>query len=78
MSGTPDQAPWLRHYGAVPAHLEYPECTLYRMVAESAGRMPAAIAWDFREASEEHTKDHEGGGGPFHPVRGRKWLARMP
>jgi long-chain acyl-CoA synthetase len=47
MSSAPDPAPWLRHYGAVPAHLDYPERTLYQMIAATAARVPDAIAWDF-------------------------------
>jgi len=47
MSIAPDPAPWLRHYGAVPAHLQYPERTLYQMIAETAAREPERIAWDF-------------------------------
>lgn len=39
--------PWLRHYGRVPAHLEYPETTLYQALAAVARRAPKAIAWDF-------------------------------
>jgi long-chain acyl-CoA synthetase len=42
-----DPAPWLRHYGAVPAHLHYPERTLYQMIAAAAARRPNAVAWDF-------------------------------
>ncbi|PKM08267.1 MAG: AMP-dependent synthetase [Gammaproteobacteria bacterium HGW-Gammaproteobacteria-4] len=41
------ERPWLRHYGAVPARLSYPDATLYTMVAASAARAPTAIAWDF-------------------------------
>ena len=41
------QRPWLRHYGAVPAQLHYPDATLYQMIAASAARAPTAIAWDF-------------------------------
>ncbi len=40
-------APWLHFYGQVPAHLDYPECTLYQMLAAMARRAPAALAWDF-------------------------------
>lgn len=47
MNALPDNAPWLDHYGSVPAHLDYPQCTLYQMIAASAARMPDAIAWDF-------------------------------
>ncbi|HSN19960.1 MAG TPA: AMP-binding protein [Usitatibacter sp.] len=42
-----EELPWLRHYGRVPAHLEYPETTLYEALAAVARRAPEAIAWDF-------------------------------
>lgn len=45
--GVPDSRPWLRHYGHVPASLEYPETTLHQVVAATAQRVPNAIAWDF-------------------------------
>lgn len=41
------ERPWLRHYGAIPSQLEYPEITLYEALARSAARVPDAIAWDF-------------------------------
>jgi long-chain acyl-CoA synthetase len=41
------ESPWLRHYGGVPTHLEYPDRTLYEMIAATAARVPDAIAWDF-------------------------------
>jgi len=47
MNSAHDSAPWLRHYGAVPAHLDYPECTLYQMIAAAAARAPDVVAWDF-------------------------------
>jgi long-chain acyl-CoA synthetase len=47
MNRAPDPAPWLRHYGAVPASLDYPRCTLYQMIAATVARLPEAIAWDF-------------------------------
>jgi len=47
MNSVPDSAPWLRHYGSVPAHLAYPERTLFQMIAASAARWPDGIAWDF-------------------------------
>jgi long-chain acyl-CoA synthetase len=43
----PRERPWLRFYGAVPRSLDYPDTTLYGAVAATAGRTPAAIAWDF-------------------------------
>ena len=39
--------PWLRFYGRVPRSLDYPEVTLYEAVAQTAARVPDAIAWDF-------------------------------
>lgn len=34
---------WIRHYGTVPAHIDYPERTLYQMIAATAARVPEAI-----------------------------------
>ncbi len=42
-----DDRPWLRHYGRVPAQLDYPRLTLHEMLAATAARVPEAIAWDF-------------------------------
>jgi long-chain acyl-CoA synthetase len=42
-----ENRPWLRFYGKVPAHLEYPELTLYEALAATAQRVPDAIAWSF-------------------------------
>jgi long-chain acyl-CoA synthetase len=39
--------PWHRFYGSVPVTLEYPEVTLYEALAETARRVPDAVAWDF-------------------------------
>ena len=36
MDPAPAPLPWLRHYGDVPAHLDYPQRTLYQMVAAAA------------------------------------------
>jgi long-chain acyl-CoA synthetase len=43
--------PWLRHYGAVPATLDYPASTLYAMLAAVAARTPDAVAYDFLDAT---------------------------
>ena len=43
----PDDLPWLRHYGHVPAHLEYPRATLHEVIEEAAARTPDSPAWDF-------------------------------
>lgn len=39
--------PWHRFYGSVPTTLDYPEVTLYEALADTARRLPEAIAWDF-------------------------------
>lgn len=41
------QRPWLRFYGAVPHHIDYPPVTLYEAVVATARKSPDAIAWDF-------------------------------
>ncbi|MBR7092610.1 MAG: AMP-binding protein [Clostridia bacterium] len=41
------RAPWLRHYGNVPAHLDYPQGTLYDAVKRAADRYPDVRAYDF-------------------------------
>jgi long-chain acyl-CoA synthetase len=52
MSGAPH--PWLRFYGRVPATLDYPRTTLYERVAETARRLPEAVAWDFLGATSTY------------------------
>ena len=47
MNRAPVAPLWIRHYGAVPAHIDYPARTLYQMIAATAARVPGAIAWDF-------------------------------
>ncbi len=42
-----DSRPWHRFYSSVPATLEYPDATLYEALAQTAARVPEAIAWDF-------------------------------
>jgi long-chain acyl-CoA synthetase len=46
--------PWLRHYGKVPASLAYPPVTLYQAVADSAARVPDAVAWDFFDTTQTY------------------------
>ena len=40
-------APWTAFYGAVPASLDYPEKTMYAMVADTASRYPDQTAYIF-------------------------------
>ena len=46
--------PWLRFYGRIPHHLDYPEITLYQAVAATAGRVPDARAWDFLDTTSTY------------------------
>ncbi|MBR3641601.1 MAG: hypothetical protein IKN53_06195, partial [Oscillibacter sp.] len=41
------KAPWLRYYGEVPEHLDYPEGTMYEAVAACAKQYPNHIAYIF-------------------------------
>ena len=40
-------APWLKYYGSTPASLEYPEATMYQMVAQAARQYPDNTAYIF-------------------------------
>ena len=45
--GLSASAPWLKYYGSTPASLEYPQKTMYEMVAAAAKRKPNHIAYVF-------------------------------
>lgn len=40
-------APWLKFYGDTPRTIEYPQKTMYQMVASAARRFPNNIAYEF-------------------------------
>lgn len=40
-------APWLRHYGNVPAHLDYPDCSMSEIVLETVKKYQNITAFDF-------------------------------
>ena len=40
-------APWLKYYGDVPHHLEYPQKSIYEMVAAAAEKFPKNYAYEF-------------------------------
>ena len=40
-------APWLNSYGDVPHKLDYPDCSMARLVLETAEKYPDIIAYDF-------------------------------
>ncbi|MFO1427029.1 MAG: AMP-binding protein [Steroidobacteraceae bacterium] len=42
-----DPMPWLRHYGDVPAQLDYPAATLFEALRTSALRSPQQVALEF-------------------------------
>ena len=50
------RAPWLRHYGNVPAHLDYPQGSMYEAVAETARRYPDVRAYNFMGYKATYTK----------------------
>lgn len=41
------KAPWLKNLGDVPAHLEYPDCSMYEAVERCASRHPNLTAYVF-------------------------------
>lgn len=41
-------APWLRFYGDTPATIDYPDCSMYHLVAESAAKYPHHISYIFQ------------------------------
>ena len=45
--GLSAQAPWLKFYGDMPAHLDYPEKTIYQIVRQTARSYPNNIAYEF-------------------------------
>ena len=45
--GISASAPWLRFYGNTPAHLDYPEKTMYQLVSDAAKRYPDNTAYLF-------------------------------
>lgn len=40
-------APWLRHYGNVPVHLDYPDCSMSELVLETVRKYENVTAFDF-------------------------------
>ena len=41
------QAPWLKFYGDMPAHLDYPRRTIYQIVRQTAREHPGLVAYEF-------------------------------
>ena len=47
--GISSSAPWLKYYGEVPHHLQYPQKTIYQMVRAAADRNPKLPAYEFMD-----------------------------
>ena len=45
--GISAQAPWLKFYGDMPAHLNYPRLTIYQIVRQTAREHPNLVAYEF-------------------------------
>ena len=54
--GLSASAPWLKYYGSTPASLEYPQKTMYEMVAAAAKRKPNHIAYVFMGKKTGYTE----------------------
>ena len=53
--GLSSSSPWLKYYGNTPASLDYPHLTMYQMVAQTAGRYPRHIAYNFMGRETTYT-----------------------
>ena len=42
-----EQKPWLKFYGDVPEHIDYPRVTMYEALMQTVSRSPDALAYDF-------------------------------
>ncbi len=47
-------AVWLKNYGDVPFNLEYPDCSMYELVAKAAGELPDSTALSFMGRSFDY------------------------
>ena len=45
--GISAQAPWLKFYGDMPAHLDYPQKTIYQIIRTTAQAHPNLVAYEF-------------------------------
>ena len=39
--------PWLKFYGAIPEHIDYPRVTMYEALMQTVARVPDSLAYDF-------------------------------
>lgn len=51
--------PWLKHYGDIPATIDYPRTSLYETLMQSVARHSEKIAWDFFGRTQTYQKFSE-------------------
>ena len=54
--GISAQAPWLKFYGNMPAHLNYPQKTIYQIVRTTAREHPNLVAYEFMNKETTYTQ----------------------
>ena len=54
--GISAQAPWLNFYGNMPAHLNYPQKTIYQIVRTTAREHPNLVAYEFMNKETTYTQ----------------------
>ena len=54
--GISEQAPWLRFYGDMPKHLDYPRLTLFQLVRQTALEHPSLVAYEFLNKKTSYTE----------------------
>ena len=42
-----EKKPWLKFYGDIPEHIDYPRVTMYEALMQTVSRSAAAVAYDF-------------------------------
>ena len=52
-------APWLRFYAEIPHHLDYPDCTMYQLVARAAQTYPQRPAYEFMGVKTDFKTFHQ-------------------
>ena len=50
------KAPWLQHYGHIPANLEYPQDAMVDQVEKTAKRYPDIAAYEFMGKSATYSQ----------------------
>ena len=54
--GISAQAPWLKFYGEMPAHLDYPKLTLWQIVRRTAREHPGLTAYEFMNKETSYSQ----------------------